>query len=313
MPAERTRQFWRGLIKVADPKIWIASFVPMAVGGAIAYAQSGSFSWYWFMIGLVAVCFLETGKNALNEYADYLSGVDRFVAPHNQTPFSGGKKTITGGLLTLKDNLWIGLTAIFIGCLLGLYIALTREFSVIWFGLAGVFLAIFYSLAPFRLAYRGFGELAVGFTFGPLITTGTYLVQTGSISLLVLLASLPLGLIITNVLWINQYPDFEADLKGGKMNRLVRMGKKRGLNVYAVLFILAYLFLLALAIFSKNILWLLPFVSMPPAIRAVLVARKHCDNTPLLMEANIKTIHVYQLTGLLMVAAALLTSVFKPL
>jgi len=304
------KRFGEGFLQIADPKIWIASSIPMAVGGALAFAQSAKFNWYWFSVGVVAVYFLEIGKNAINEYIDYLSGVDRFVTPDKRTPFSGGKKTIIDGKLTLKENLVIGIITIFAGCLLGLYIVAFREFSVLWFGLAGVFFALFYSLPPFQFAYRGFGELAVGFTFGPLITTGTYLVQTGTISLLVVIASLPLGFIIANVLWINQFPDYEADLKGGKMNGVVRLGKKKGVSVYALLFGLAYLFLLILAIFSKSFLWLFPFISLPPAIKAVKVAREHYDNIPLLIEANAKTIQVYQLTGITMIAAALLTLLF---
>ncbi len=307
MSSASSGRLWGGFWQIADPKIWIASTIPMAVGGAIAYAQTGTFSWYWFIAGLLAIYLLEIGKNAINEYVDYLSGVDRFVTADKRTPFSGGKKTIIDGKLTLKENLVIGIVTIALGCLIGLYIVFAREFTILWFGLAGVFFALFYSLPPFQFAYRGFGELAVGFTFGPLITTGTYLVQTGSISPLVIIASLPLGLIIANVLWINQYPDYEADLQGGKMNGVVRLGKEKGVSVYAILFGLAYLFLLVLAVFSKNILWLLPFISMPPAIKAVQVARKHFDNIPLLIEANAKTIQVYQLTGLSMVAAALLT------
>ena len=307
MNSSNSRSLWGGFWQIADPKIWIASTIPMAVGGAIAYAQTGTFSWYWFIAGLLAIYLLEIGKNAINEYVDYLSGVDRFVTADKRTPFSGGKKTIIDGKLTLKENLVIGIVTIALGCMIGLYIVIAREFTILWFGLAGVFFALFYSLPPFKFAYRGFGELAVGFTFGPLITTGTYLVQTGSISPLVIIASLPLGFIIANVLWINQYPDYEADLKGGKMNGVVRLGKEKGVSVYAILFGLAYLFLLVLAVFSKNILWLLPFISMPPAIKAVLVAKKHYDNIPLLIEANAKTIQVYQLTGLSMVAAALLT------
>jgi 1,4-dihydroxy-2-naphthoate octaprenyltransferase len=309
MNDSKANRLWQGFWQIADPKIWIASTVPMAVGGSLAYAQTGIFSWYWFIVGAVAIYFLEIGKNAINEYIDYLSGVDRFVTPEKRTPFSGGKKTIIDGKLTLKENLYIGSVTVLIGCLLGLYIVVFKEFSVLWFGLAGVFFALFYSLPPFQFAYRGFGELTVGFTFGPLITTGTYLVQTGSISVLVLLASLPLGFIIANVLWINQYPDYEADLQGGKMNGVVRMGKKRGVSVYALLFGFAYLFLLIMAIFSKSILWMLPFISLPPAIRAIRVARRHYDNIPLLMEANAKTIQVYQLTGLSMIAAALLTTI----
>lgn len=311
MNFSQLKPLWAGFWQIADPKIWIASTIPMAVGAAIAFAHEGSFSWGWFLVGAVAIYLLEIGKNAINEYIDYLSGVDRFVTPDKRTPFSGGKKTIIDGKLSLKDNLIIGIVTVTLGCLLGLYVVIAREFAVIWFGVAGVFFAMFYSLPPFQFAYRGLGELVVGFTFGPLITSGTYLVQTHTLTPEVIIASLPLGFIIANVLWINQYPDYEADLKGGKMNGVVRLGKEKGVYVYALLFGLAYLFLLVLAIFSKNPFWLLSYLGLPLAIRAIRVARKHYDNIPELIEANIKTIQVYQVTGLTMVAAALLSLILK--
>ncbi len=301
------KRLWAGFWQIADPKIWIASTVPMAVGATIAYVHLGSFSWGWFFIGAAAIYLLEIGKNAINEYIDYLSGVDRFVTPDKRTPFSGGKKTIIDSKLTLKENLVIGSVTITAGCLLGLYVVFTREFNILWIGLAGVFFAVFYSLPPFKFSYRGLGELVVGFTFGPLITTGSYLVQTHMISIEVILASLPLGFIIANVLWINQYPDYEADLKGGKMNGVVRLGREKGVIVYVLLFGLAYLFLLTLTIFSRNPLWLLSFLSLPLSFKAVKVARNHFDDIPRLIEANAKTIQVYQLFGLTMIAAALLS------
>ncbi len=307
MVNDQFKRLWAGFWQISDPKIWVASTIPMAVGATIAYAQQGNFSWGWFLIGVAAIYLLEIGKNAINEYIDYLSGVDRFVTADKRTPFSGGKKTIIDGKLTLNENLAIGGLTIGAGCLLGLYVVLAREFAVLWIGLAGVFFALFYSLPPFKFSYRGVGELVVGFTFGPLITTGAYLVQTHTITTEVILASLPLGFIIANVLWINQYPDYEADLKGGKMNGVVRLGKEKGVTVYALLFGLAYLFLLTLTVFSRNPLWLLPFLSLPLAIRAVKVARDHFNDIPRLIEANTKTIQIYQLTGLTMIAAALLS------
>ena len=309
MKTQSNNRLWQGFWQIADPKIWIASTIPMAVGGALAYAQTGRFSWIWFVVGLVAIYCLEIGKNAINEYVDFLSGVDRFVAPDKRTPFSGGKKTIIDGKLTLKENLVIGLVTIVCGCILGLVVVFYRDFNILWFGLAGVFFALFYSLPPFQFAYRGLGELVVGFTFGPLITNGTYLVQTGTLNTLVILASLPLGLLIANVLWINQYPDYEADRQGGKRNWVVRLGKQKAGNIYTLLFSLAFLSFPLLTVYDRNYFWLLPLIGLPLAIRAIKVAREQHDNIPLLMEANAKTIQIYQLTGLMMVITALLTRI----
>lgn len=310
--AERQKaRLWRGFWQLADPKIWVASTVPMAVGGALAYAHRGAFDWPWFLAGAAAVYCIEIGKNAVNEVVDWLSGVDRYVAPDKRTPFSGGKKTIVDGLLTVREAAIIAVAAMAAGAAIGLVVAFTREFAVLWFGLAGFFASIFYSLPPLQLAYRGGGEAAVGLTFGPLITCGTFLVQAGTVTLEVFLVSIPLGFLIAGVLWINQYPDYEADKRGGKMNGVVRLGKKKAGAVYALLLGGAYLGAAAVAVYSGNFFWFLAWLSLPLALRAIGVARRYYDDIPRLIEANAKTIQIYQLTGLTMIAAALLPQYFQ--
>lgn len=91
----------------------------------------------------------------------------------------------------------------------------------------------------------------VGFTFGPLVMGGTYLVQTHSLRLEVVPASLVLGFLIANVLLINQYPDYEADVRGQKKNWVVRLGKQKAVGEYTALFVMAYVSLFAF----NNLYW----------------------------------------------------------
>jgi len=303
------KRFWKGFWQLADPKIWIASTVPMLVGSALAFGLTGAFNFYWFLVALTGLYCIEIGKNAVNEVVDYHSGVDRFVTPEERTPFSGGKKTIVDGLLTVAEARAIAALTLTAGALVGLYVVLFREPLVLWVGLLGMFFALFYSLPPLKFSYRGLGEAAVGITFGPLITSGAYLVQNPSLPPLAILASLPIGFLIANVLWINQYPDYEADKKGHKRNGVVRLGKQKGVGVFAALFGAAYLSLAVLFLTSGNPFWLLPFVSLGLTLRAVQVARDHYDFIPKQVEANARTIQTYQLTGGTMVVAALLSRV----
>ncbi len=111
-------------------------------------------------------------------------------------------------------------------------------------------------------------------------------------------------------MWINQYPDYEADKEGNKRNGVVRLGKEKAANVYASLFFAAYASLVILAVVSSNPFWLLPFVTLSMVLRAFKVAKEHFDFLPKQIEANIRTIQTYQLTGLTMVIAALMTRVF---
>lgn len=298
-------RLWKGFWQLADPKIWIASTVPMAVGAALAFGRTGRFNIFWFVISLVAAYLIEIGKNAVNEVVDYLSGVDRNVEPDKKTPFSGGKKTIIEGKLTVLEAGIISFFTFGAACLIGIYIMFFREMSIFWIGFAGVLLAFFYSVPPFKLAYRGFGELTVGLTFGPLVLSGMYLVMANELDWSVVVVSLPIAFLISNVLVINQFPDYEADARGNKKNIVVRLGKKKSVTVHMILYALAYAAFIAIVVVYKNPLWLLGFASIPFAVKSMRAARLHYNNVKELMQANAATIVVYQITGLAMVIAAI--------
>ena len=306
MNKQRMKRIWQGFWQLADPKIWIASTVPFGVGTVYAFRQTGNIAPYWIVISLIALYLLEIGKNGVNEIIDFWSGVDCYVSEEERTPFSGGKKTIVDNKLTVSEVAVISVLTVGLGCLIGIYIVWVRELRVLWVGIVGVLLALAYSLPPFKLAYRGLGELTVAVTFGPLIVTGAYLVQASYFSLQIILLSVPIGLLIANVLWFNQYPDYEADRKGNKRNWVVRLGKKKATYVYGFIYLLTYVSFITLAIVFNSLFWLLPLVSIPLAGEAVDTARKYHDDLSRLLKANLRTIQVYQLTGITMVAAALL-------
>jgi len=278
----------------------------MVVSTAMAYKALGYIDIYWLFLSFFGVYLIETGKNAINEVVDYKSGVDRFVTPDKRTPFSGGKKTIVDGLLTVEETKIIALVTMLAAAAIGLYIAIAREPMVLWIGIAGFLISIFYSLPPFKFCYRGLGEFAIGLTYGPLVVSGTYLVQAHTVNLEILLLSLMIGFLIANVVWINQYPDYEADARGNKRNWVVRLGKEKGIVVYILLYVLAYLSLLIAVFFTGNPLLLIALLSAPIAKRSVDVAKKYYDDIARLVEANAKTIQVYQMTGLTLTAAILI-------
>lgn len=299
-----TKRLWKGFWQLADPKIWIASTVPMAVGAALTYGSTGGFNLYWFIVALIGVYCIEIGKNAINEFIDYGSGVDRYITADKRNPFSGGKKTIVDGKLTVLEAKIIASITMGAACIIGLYVVFYHEFSVLWVGLLGVFLTTFYSMPPFKFNYSGFGEFVVGFTFGPLVLSGIYLTLNHIIDYKVLLVSLPIGFLITNVLWINQFPDYEADKKGNKFNWVVRLGKKRSVPIYAFLFKAAFGLFIIISIVYRNPLWLLSLLAIPKALRSVKVAKTQYDNIPELMQANAGTVQIYMVVGICMVIAA---------
>ncbi|QNK58694.1 prenyltransferase [Paenibacillus sp. PAMC21692] len=305
MSAELKR-LWSGFWQLADPKIWIASTVPMLVGGALAYAHTGTVHLWWFGLALIGIYLIEIGKNAVNEFVDYLTGVDQYVTPDKRNPFSGGKKTIVDGKLSIIETAIIAFLTLAAAFWIGVSIAVFREPTVFWIGMAGGILAVFYSLPPFKLNYNGLGEIAVGLTFGPLIVGGMYVMLTGSLDWQVMLAGVPLAFLITNVLWINQYPDYEADMKGEKRNWLVRIGKKAGIKLYSILYASAYASLIVLVIVQRNPYWLLGFASLPLAIGSVRTAAANLNNLSKFIKANAATVMIYQIVGVTMIVAALM-------
>jgi 1,4-dihydroxy-2-naphthoate octaprenyltransferase len=300
------KRLWSGFWQLADPKIWIASTVPMLVGGALAYTHTGTVHLGWFGLALIGIYLIEIGKNAVNEFVDFLTGVDQYVTPDNRNPFSGGKKTIVDGKLSIIETAIIAFLTLAAAFWIGVSIAVFREPTVFWIGMAGGILAVFYSLPPFKLNYNGLGEIAVGLTFGPLIVGGMYVMLTGSLDWQVMLTGVPLAFLITNVLWINQYPDYEADMKGEKRNWLVRIGKEAGIKLYAILYASAYASLIVLVIVQRNPYWLLGFASLPLAIGSVRTAAANLNNLSRFIKANAATVMIYQIVGGTMIVAALM-------
>ena len=141
------------------------------------------------------------------------------------------------------------------GSAIGLVIAAGREPAVLWLGLVGVGCAYFYQAPPLRLSYRGLGELTVALCYGPLIAAGTYLVQRGTVSLEVVLVSLPLGLLIAAFLWINEFPDYGADLSARKRTLVVQLGRRAASRVFVLAIAAAF-----------GLLALLPLFGLPPAV-----------------------------------------------
>ena len=231
--------WWKGLYRLADPRISLASGASMAVGAAVA-AREGPLEWGWLALTVTGILAIETAKNASGELFDFASGVDQAVRPEDRSPFSGGKRVLVEGLLTERETSAIAASTYAAGVLAGLAIVGFRQPGVLWLGAAGVCLAFFYHAPPLRLSYRGLGEPAVAVVYGPLIAMGTYLVQRGSWSAEVLLLSVPLAILVGAFLWINEFPDFAADRSGGKRTLVVRLGRRKAGRIFAALILSAY-------------------------------------------------------------------------
>jgi 1,4-dihydroxy-2-naphthoate octaprenyltransferase len=237
---------WQGFWRLADPKISITSLACMAVGGAVAASEEGGLHWGWLaVLGLALFC-MEVAKNAWGDVFDYDSGNDLAVAPEDRTHFSGGKRVLVDALLTRGETWAIAIVFGALGIGLGALIVFGREPRVFWLGAVGLVLGWSYHGPPLKLAYRGLGELDVLLCYGPILTLATYVLQTGTWSWAAFALSIPLGLLITAFLWVNEFPDFLADRSAGKLNLVARLGRKRASRVLPWIYGAAFAWLAAL-------------------------------------------------------------------
>jgi 1,4-dihydroxy-2-naphthoate octaprenyltransferase len=290
-------------------KIWVAemrapfftaSFVPVILGAVMAWHEKHSFDLLYFTLTLIGVLALHTATNTLNDYFDYRSGNDLINREANR-PFDGGSPFIVDGRLRAESVYRFGVGALLLGIGIGLFLSWMKGWLIIPLGLVGVGSAYFYVEPRVKLASRGVGEFLTGFCFGPLVVIGAYYVQAQSISLGVVMAGIPVGILITNVLFINQFPDREADLAVGKNHWVVRLGKKKAVRVYIILVSAVYVSV-ALGVLMKilPVFSLITFGTIPISLKGVMVALREYENSPKLKPAQALTILSHASTGLLL-------------
>ena len=280
---------WEGVWRLADPKITLASMASIVLGASAA-AHDGPLAWGWLAATAIGIFFLEAAKNASGELIDFASGTDQAVATEDRSPFSGGKRVLVEGLLSPAETASVAWVGYSLGIAMGLLIVVFRAPAVLWFGVIGVALAFFYHGAPLRLSYRGLGEIAVGVCYGPLIGCGTYLVQRGRVSPEVLLLTAPLGILVAAFLWINEFPDYQADRGAGKRTLVVRLGRATASSAFAWLVGIAFASLLMLPLAGlPRAVWL-GEAGLPFAVAAALRLRADPDRTSRLISAQVWTL-----------------------
>jgi len=282
-----------------------AVMVPTLLGTAIAWHEQEVFDLLLFVLTLLGVTFIHAGTNIVNDYFDYRGGTD--IINRNKSPFNGGSPFLVEGVLTPRQVYRAAIAFFAAGSLIGLYLAAVVSPVILILGAVGVGFGYFYTSPRVNLAARGVGEVALGTGFGPLIVSGAYLVQTGAFSAEVFLAGIPVGILIGLVLFINQFPDMEADKATGKTHWVARMGLRRAASWYSALMVLAFLLvpvLIAAGIFP---LWtVLALVMAPVAVKAMSTVLRDHEDVRALVPSQAMTIQLHLLVGLLLSAGFLI-------
>jgi 1,4-dihydroxy-2-naphthoate octaprenyltransferase len=256
-----SKQTLANWILAIRPRTLPAAAAGVVMGSALAW-RDGFFRLDAALACLFAALLLQIGSNLANDVFDFERGTD--------TPDRLGPTRVTQAGLLTSLQVKTGMGVVFgVAALLGLYLVWLGGLPIILIGIAAIISAIAYTGGPFPLGYHGLGDIFVFIFFGLAAVAGTYYVQAGSVSAAAWWMTIPPGLIITDILIVNNLRDIENDRKGGKHTLAVVFGERFTKIEYLLCMVAAYL-VLPLAAWLGIISWfsLLAWGSLPLAFRA---------------------------------------------
>lgn len=270
----------QGWFRLSRPPFHTVGALPFILGTLLAYKFNAAFNWEVFVLGISGVVLIMLATYHSGEYFDYKGDVISSRLHNNQ--FAGGTRELQKGQISPAIALWTSIIAVITALAIGIILQFgykTGPYTLL-LGCLGTLPGFFYSTEPVRLVKRGIGELFIGFCYGWLPVASAYYIQTGTIAPIINLLWLPIGLSIFNVILLNEFPDYEADIATDKKNLLYRIGKPRGILVYVIAAVFTSLSMFAAPTWGvpfKVIYFYLPFFLISLYIIVQLCRKAHED------------------------------------
>jgi 1,4-dihydroxy-2-naphthoate polyprenyltransferase len=288
-------------LMAARPRTLPAAVAPVLVGTALA-ATLGTFKVLTFIATLLGALFIQIGANLSNDYSDARRGADT-------EDRLGPVRVTAGGLVPPKQVLIATYVAFGLAVLVGVYLIVTAGWQILAIGAASILAGVLYTGGPRPYGYEGLGEVFVFLFFGVAAVTGTYFAQREEWAWESFALAVPVGLLATAILMVNNVRDLETDRRAGKRTLAVRLGRARARTLYAITVYVAFL--------TTPIAWLaggegltawllLPWLALPVAAPVVRTVRNRVDG-PSLNQALAKT-GMLQLVFCVLLSAGLLAS-----
>ena len=247
-------------VLAARPATLPAAAVPVLVGTGAALGEGFQFRPAVFTVTLLCALLIQVGTNFANDYSDFFRGAD--------TDARLGPLRVTQSGLLSQSAVRTGIIIAFgLAVLLGAWLVWIGGWPIVAIGVFSLLSGLAYTGGPFPLGYHGLGDVFVFVFFGVIAVTGTAYLQTGEWSTRALALSIPIGLLVTNILVVNNLRDRETDIVAGKRTLAVRIGDRATRAQYATGAVLAYLVPSALAFGGEREPWLLlPLLTLPLAV-----------------------------------------------
>jgi 1,4-dihydroxy-2-naphthoate octaprenyltransferase len=238
--------------------------VVLVMVGTTAAWYEGYFNVIYMLLAMVGLVLCHMSVNILNDYYDFKSGVDLKTI---KSPFNGGSGLLPAGLLTPSQVFRYGLACFLIAVPIGAFLVVMTGWQLLPLLLFGAVCIIFYTSVILKI---DFPEWSPGIGLGLLPALGAYYVQSGHYSLHGLIASVPSGFLVLNLLLLNEFPDAEADTIAHKRTLPIRLGQKKAAIVYSSFTGLVYLWVIGAVIAGiMPVFTLLALLTFPLAVKAI--------------------------------------------
>ena len=271
----------------------VLSLVLVLIGISVAY-RYGFFHWWHSILILIGVVLAHISVNLFNEISDHKTGIDKVTT---RTPFSGGSGILQKGETSLKSVSFVAYATLLGAAIIGFYFCIVSGWLILVFMIAGGLAIRFYTS---HLARWLVGEVVSGITLGTFVVLGTYYALTKHITGDIILISIPPGILTALLLFLNEFPDAEADKKGGRYHLIIHFGKKRSSYIYLGGVMLNYAIILIAPFLGMAIPFTVYFalLTFPLALKVFLMVLKYNNELPKLIPALGMNVGVVILTDL---------------
>lgn len=257
-----------------------AGIFPYLLGQAIAFSFKKSLDWRYFWVGFLGIFLVLIGVELFNEYFDAMAGGDRIFLKES---------------IDIPDYFFaLGIFVFILAFFIGLYLAFKTGWPVLLFSFLGFLGAYFYVGPPIKWAYRGWGELVIAFSYGPLMIFGSFYLQTKRIDSILSFTSLICGLILFCLALLNEVPDYYQDKLVGKKNLVVRLGKQKALKLLGMGLSCLFTLLVIGVVFKKiPLVAVVSFCFFPSMIKSLNKVERDFDDPQKFLSAINTCISIY--------------------
>lgn len=262
IPTKKPKRSWKTWYNLTRPHTLTASFIPVTLGTILAL-EYGSIHIGLFLAMLAASVIIQIATNLFNEYFDYIRGLD--------TEESVG---IGGGIVRegIPSKVILRLAWILIGIsvILGIYICMNSSWWIALVGSICILVGYLYTGGPLPISSTPLGEVVSGLFMGTVIIQIAYYIQTGEITMISILVSIPIAILIGAINLANNIRDMDGDKEFGRKTLPVLLGRPKAIRILAIAFITSYAWIIGLVYFYQLTPFLLiVFLSVPKPISAV--------------------------------------------